>query len=41
MKLAQEEELLSSNKTAEQRRRDKYEEQINMKTELGRQNKVE
>ena len=41
MKLAHEEELLSSNKTAEQRWKDKYEDHCNMQTELGKQNKAE
>ena len=39
MKLAQEEELLSSQKTAEQRWKDKYEDHCNMQTSLGKQNK--
>lgn len=41
MKLAHEEELLSSNKTAEQRWKDKYEDHCNMQTELGKQNRAE
>ena len=41
MKLAQEEELLSSNKTAEQRWKDKYEDHRNMQTSLGKQHKEE
>ena len=41
MKLAQEEELLSSNKTAEQRWKDKYEDHCNMQTSLGKQHKEE
>ena len=36
MKLAQEEEMLSSNKTAEQLWKDKYEDHCNMQTELGK-----
>ena len=41
MKFAQEDDALSSQKTVEKRRRDKFEDQCNMRTELGQQNRAE
>ena len=41
LKLAYEDEVLTSNKTTMQRRQDKFEEQQNLQTQLGRQNKAE